>query len=149
MSEEKIVSVIRDFVEAYAKRDVEKMLSFLTEDVVWVQPEGTFKGKREVKRFLTWDAQTTPHIKIRDAGVGIMEKGNKAVYEHVIEGSTHDGRRFREIPAITVFEFSGEKIQQQHRLYYDRLSMSKQTAKGWLEKKVMGFIVNRWEKGLH
>jgi len=54
MSEEKIVSVIRDFVEAYVKRDVEKMLSFLTEDVVWVNPEGTFKGKEEAKRFLTW-----------------------------------------------------------------------------------------------
>jgi ketosteroid isomerase-like protein len=38
MSEEKIVSVIRDFVEAYVKRDVEKTLSFLTEDVVWAQP---------------------------------------------------------------------------------------------------------------
>jgi hypothetical protein len=24
-----------------------------------------------------------------------------------------------------------------------------QMAKGWFEKKVVGFIVNRWEKGLH
>jgi len=149
MSEEMIESAVRDFVEAYVKRDVEKMLSLLTEDAVWVLPEGTFKGKEEVKRFLTWDAQITPDVKLRDAGIGIMVKGNKAVWEWVFEGSTPDGRRCREIPGITVFEFSGEKIQQQHRMYYDRLSMAIQMAKGWFEKKVVGFIVNRWEKGLH
>jgi ketosteroid isomerase-like protein len=53
MSEEKIVSVVRDFVEAYVKRDVEKMSSFLTADVVRRSPEGTFKDKEEVKRYLT------------------------------------------------------------------------------------------------
>jgi ketosteroid isomerase-like protein len=61
MSEEKIVSVIRDFAEAHVKPDVEKMLSFLTDDVVRISPEGTFKGKEEVKRYLTWDAQTAPN----------------------------------------------------------------------------------------
>lgn len=149
LSEENIAGLVRDFVEAYARRDVEKMLSFLTEDVEWVQPEGTFKGKEEVKRFLTWHIQSAPVFKIRDAGIGIMVNGNKAVYEHVFEGSTPDGSKYSGIPAITVFEFSGEKIQQQHRLYYDRLSMAKQVAKGWIERMIVGTIVNRWEKGLH
>ena len=148
MSEEKIVSVIRDFAEAYVKRDVEKMLSFLTDDVVRISPEGTFKGKEEVKRYLTWDAQITPDIKLREAGVGIIVKGNKAAYEWTYEGSTSDGRRWRDIPGITTYEFSGEKIQQ-YREYYDRLSMGKQVAKGWFEKMIVGTIVNRWEKGLH
>jgi len=150
MSEEKIVSVIRDFVEAYVKRDVEKMLSFLTEDAVWVLPDYPFplKGKEEVKRYLTWETQRIPDFKIRDAGIGIMVKGNKAVHEQVFEGSMPEGRRFREIPGIAVYEFNGEKIQR-HRMYYDRLSMGKQVAKGRFEKKVVSLIVNRWEKGLH
>jgi len=151
MSEEKIVSVIRDFIEAYVKRDVEKMLSFLTEDVVWVLPDNSFipfKGKEEVKRYLTWETQRMPDVKIRDAGIGIMVKGNKAVWEWVFEGSTSDGRRWREIPGISVYEFSGEKIQQ-HRIYYDRLSTVKQMTKGWFERMIVGTIVNRWEKGLH
>lgn len=149
MSEEKILSVIRDLAEAYVKRDVEKMLSFFTEDVVWAQPEGTFKGKEEVKLFLAWDAaQRTPDFKARDAGIGIMMKGNKAVYECVFEGSTPDGRGYREIPGITVYEFSGERIQQV-RLYNDRLLMGKQAAKGWFERMIMGRIMNRFEKGLH
>ena len=149
MSEEKIESIVRDFVEAYARRDVEKMLSMLTEDVTWVQPEGTFKGKEEVKRFLSWHVQAAPEFKIKDAGIGIMANGNKAVYEHVFEGSTPDGSKYTGIPAITVFEFSGERIQQQHRLYYDRLTMAKQMTKGWFGRMIVDGIVNRWEKGLH
>jgi len=77
-----------------------------------------------------------------------MVKGNKAVWEWIFEGSTPDDRRCHEIPGITVFEFSGEKIQQR-RLYFDRLSTLRQMTKGWLEKILVGFIVNRWEKGLH
>jgi len=117
MSEEKIVSVVREFVEAYVKRDVEKMLSFFAEDTLWVDPMGTFKGKEELKRYLAWDVQTVPELKIRDAGIGIMVSGNKAVCEWVFDGSTSDGRRWRDIPVITVYEFSGGKIQQQHRAY--------------------------------
>jgi hypothetical protein len=75
------------------KRDLEKTLSFLTEDVL-VQPEGTFRGKEEAERFLARDAaQRTPDFKTREAGIGIMVKGNKAVWEWVYEGSTSDGRR--------------------------------------------------------
>jgi ketosteroid isomerase-like protein len=77
MSEEKIVGVIRDFVEAYVKQDLEKTLSLLADDVVWVQPEGTFRGKEEVKRLVTWLPRSFwwSKVKIRDTGVGIMVKG--------------------------------------------------------------------------
>jgi ketosteroid isomerase-like protein len=154
MSEEKIVSKIRDFIEAYVKRDVEKTLSFLTEDVVWDQPEGTFKGKEEVKRLLIWLPKSFwySQIKIRDAGVGILVKGNKAVYEQIIEGvSAHD--RTYEAPAISIFEFSGEKIQQ-YRTLCDRMTLGKQGCGkqgygGWLDRRILTGILNTWEGGLH
>jgi len=76
MSEEKIVGIVRDFIGAYMRRDVDKVLSFLTEDVDWVQPEGTLKGKEEVKHTFTFMTQRTPDLKIRDAGIGILVKGN-------------------------------------------------------------------------
>ncbi len=146
MSEEKIVSVIHERALASEKRDVEKMLSFLTEDVVWTNNEGTFKGKEEVKRYWTWEAQRMSSAKVRAAGIGTIVKGNIAVQELVFEGSTSDGRRFGEIPVIIVDEFSGEKIQR-HREYFDRLSMAKQAAKGRFERMIVGSIVNRMEKG--
>ncbi len=145
MSEEKIESIIRDFVEAYVKGDVEKTLSFLTEDVVWVAPEGTFKGKEELKRLLVWSAQSTP--KIRDTGIGICVKGDKAVYEYLFEGTTPDGRSWREVPGICVYEFSGERIRQ-HRAFFDRVAIVKQATRGWLEKKMLNTFINRAERGL-
>jgi ketosteroid isomerase-like protein len=154
LSEEKVVSVIRDFVEAYVKGDVEKTLSFLTEDVVWVQPEGTFKGKEEVKRLLTWlpNSFWYSQLKVRDAGVGILVKGNKAVYEQTIEGVSAHSRTY-EAPAISIFEFSGEKIQQ-YRALCDRMTLGKQGCGkqgygGWLDRKILAGILNTWEGGLH
>ena len=148
ISEEKIVSVIRERELASEKRDVEKMLSFLTDDVVWTNNEGTFKGKEEVKRYWTWEAQRMSGAKVRAAGIGTIVKGNIAVQELVFGGSTSDGSRFGEIPVIIVEEFSGEKIQR-HREYFDRLAVAKQGAKGWFERMIVGQIVNRIEKGLH
>ncbi len=133
MSEEKIVSVIREREIAREKRDVEKMLSFLTEDVVWTNNEGIFKGKEEVKRYFTWETQRMTAAKTRAAGIGTIVKGNIAVRELVFEGSTSEGRGFSGIPVIIVEEFSGEKITR-HSEYFDRLSLAKQVAKGrWKE----------------
>jgi ketosteroid isomerase-like protein len=154
LSEEKTVSIIRDFVEAYMKRDVEKTLSFLTEDVVWVQSEGTFQGKDEVKRLLAWLPKSFwySQVKVRDAGVGILVKGNKAVCEQIVEGvSAHD--RTYEAPTISIFEFSGERIQQ-YRTLCDRMTLGKQGCGkegygGWLDRKILGGILNTWEGGLH
>jgi len=154
MSEEKIVSVIRDFVDTCVRQDVEKTLSFLTEDMVWVQPEGTFKGKDEVKRLLEWLPRSFWYnqVKVRDAGVGILVNGDKAVHELTIEGMSAHGRTY-EAPAISIFEFRGENIQR-YRTLCDRMTLGKQGCGvkglgGWLDRKILGAILNTWEKGLH
>ncbi len=147
MSEKKIESLIRGFVDAFAERDVEKTFSFLAEDAVWVAPEGTFKGKEEIKRLLIWSVQSAPEMKFRDTGIGIMVKGNKAVYEYVTEAVTSEGVKFETL-GICVYEFKDEKIQQ-HRALYDRLSVGKQAAKGWFAKRAINYMIGRYEKGLH
>jgi len=146
MSEKKIEGIMRDFVKAIEENNVEKALSFLTDDAEYVTPEGTFKGKKELKRYLNWGTRTTPNQKVRDAGIGIMVKGNKAVFEHIVEG-TYEGTKY-EVLTICVYEFSDEKIQHL-RTVVDRLSIAKQVAKGWFAKRIMGSIIARAEKGLH
>lgn len=153
LSEEKIVSIIRDFVEAIMNQDVEKTLSLLTEDVIWIQPEGTFNGKEEVKRLLTWLPESFwySQVKVREAGVGILVKGNKAIYEQTIEGVSAHGRTFA-APAMSIFEFSGEKIQR-YRTFCDRMTLGKQACGeqhigGWIDRKILGSILNTWERGL-
>jgi ketosteroid isomerase-like protein len=147
MSEEKIESAIRGLLAAVEKKDVEKALSFATEDAVWFAVEGTFKGKKEWKRYLTWMAMQVKDVKFKDAGIGIMVKGNKAVFQYTYEGTTTDGMKF-EVPGICLYEFKNEKIQQ-HYAVVDRLLFAKQVAKGTVSKRLVGSMVKRWEKGLH
>jgi len=147
MSEEKIESVIRGFVAAIENKDVEKVLSFVAEDPVWFGPEGTFKGKEEWKRYLTWMAKVNTDIKFKDVGIGIMVKGNHAVYQYTFEAKATNGMKF-EVPGICLYEFKNEKIQQ-HYAVVDRLLLAKQAAKGTVAKRLVSSIVNRMEKGLH
>ena len=146
MFEKKIEGIMRDFVKAIEEQNVEKALSLLTDDAEYVAPEGTFKGKEELRRYLTWGTRTAPNQKVRDAGIGIMVKGNRAVFEHIVEG-THEGKKYEAL-TICVYEFSDEKIQHM-RTVVDRLSIAKQVAKGWFAKRIMNSIVARAEKGLH
>jgi ketosteroid isomerase-like protein len=152
MSEKEIESIVRDFHEAYVKRDVEKMLSFFAEDAVLVTPAGTFKGKHEVKRYWTWETGVSPTETSRASGIGIMVKENRAVSEAVSEGD-FEGKKF-EAPGIVVYEFSDGKIQRM-RMYYDKLSIVKQVAMqytgitGWFMKRLVNYIVGQAEKGLH
>jgi hypothetical protein len=79
-------------------------------------------------------------------------KGNKAVYEQIIEGVSAHGRTY-EAPAISIFEFNGEQIQH-YRMLCDRTTLGKQGCRkegwgGWLDRKFIGGILNVWEKGLH
>ena len=146
MSEQRIEGIMRDFVKAIEQKDVEKALSFLAEDADYVTPEGTFKGKEELRRYLTWVIQSSPDQRIVDAGINIMVKGGKAVYEHNVV-ATYKGTKY-EVPTVCVYEFEGEKIQHL-RTVSDRLTIAKQVAKGWLEKVIVNSFLSRMEKGLH
>ena len=145
MSEEQIKSIMRDCFRAMEKGDVEKGLSFWAEEGVWVTPAGTFKGKEELKRYLTWMAESMQDVTITETGNGIIMQGNKAFVEHVI-AATMEGMR-GEVLAMCAWEFSDGKIQRMATVM-DRLSLAKQAAKGWLAKWIVNSILKRAEKGL-
>ena len=145
MSDEKIVNIMRDSFKAMEMGDVEKGLSLWAEDGVWITPAGTFQGREEVMRYLTWMADSIKDLEITETGNGIIVQGDKAFVEHIIAG-TVQGRRV-EVLSMCAWEFSNGKIQRVSTAM-DRLSMAKQSAKGWLARWLVNFIVKRAEKGL-
>lgn len=145
MSDEKIASIMRDLIKTLEKGDVEKAVSFFTEDGVLVTPDGTFKGKEELKRYWTVFFQNMRDVTVTECGNGIIVQGNKAFYEHVLAG-TIEGKRAEGL-AMCAYEFSDDKIKEV-RAVYDRLLMAKQAAKG-LGKWMVNMIVKQAEKGLH
>ena len=143
MTNEEIANIMRDFVQTMAKGDVEKTLSFFTEDGVFVTPNGTFKGKDELKRHLSADAESMQDMTVTETGNGIIVEGNKAFFEHII-AATVQGRR-AEVLAMCAYEFSDGKIKEV-RSAFDRLSLAQQTVKGWLPKMLVNLIVKQAEK---
>jgi len=143
MTNEEIANIMRDFVQTMAKGDVEKTLSFFTEDGVFVTPNGTFKGKDELRRHLSAEAESMQDRTATETGNGIIVEGNKAFFEHVL-GATVQGRR-AEFLAMCAYEFSNGKIKEV-RATYDRLLIAQQAVKGWLPKMLVNFIVKQSEK---
>jgi len=84
MNEEKIASIMHELIESLEAADVEKSLSFFSEDGVWANPNGTFKGKKELRRYLTNSAQLMRDMKISETGNKIIVQGNKSFFEHVV-----------------------------------------------------------------
>jgi uncharacterized protein (TIGR02246 family) len=145
MSKEELISMMRKFKDAFNKKDLEKTLSFFAEDADWVNPNGEFKGKEEIKNYFTWAFEINPDQKIIESGVKIIAEEDKAVYEHILEGSV-EGMKYQ-ILALCIYEFKGDKFQHL-RSAYDRLSLAKQLAKGPVAKTAVNSIINRMEKGL-
>ena len=143
MTNEEIAKTMRDFVQTMAKGDVEKTLSFFTEDGVFVTPNGTFKGKDELRRHLSAEAESIQNMRVTETGNGIIVEGNKAFFEHIIAG-TVQGKR-AEVLAMCAYEFSDGKIKEV-RSAFDRLSQAQQSVKGWLPKILINFIVKKMEK---
>jgi ketosteroid isomerase-like protein len=146
MDEKEIERIIRDFVDSLEKKDIDISLSHLTDDAKWFNNEGAFKGKEEIKKYITWMSKTLMGLKFTDDGVGIIAKGNKAVYQGISE-STYEGIKIR-VNYVCTYEFSGDKIKN-HWTISDRLSMAKQAVTGPIAKKVVNTVVARMEKGLH
>jgi hypothetical protein len=145
MSKEELMSMMRKFKDALNKKNLEKSLSFFAEDADLVNPEGEFKGKEEIKKYFKWAFEINPDQKIIESGVKIIAEEDKAVYEHIIEGSV-EGMKYK-ILALCIYESKGEKFQH-IRTAFDRLSMAKQLAKGPIAKTAVNSIINRMEKGL-
>jgi len=146
MVREEIISLMRNFNDALNKKDIEESLSFFTEDADWVDPNGLFKGKEEIKKYLKWGFEVSPDQKVIESGVKIIAEEDRAVYEHILEGS-HEGMKYK-ILALCIYELKGDKIQHV-RSAYDRLTQAKQLAKGKIAKTAVNSIINRMEKGLY
>jgi len=100
-----------------------------------------------LRRYWTWNVKVNPNIKYRDAGVGMVVKGNNVFMSSSWNVSHREGGSLKSM-GWHVYEISDNKIQWKSS-FYDRLSIAEQGAQGWLQKRMINSIVNQMEKGLH
>ncbi len=144
----KLEILVRGVVDAFNRKDLEGLLSFFTDDAVMVRPEGTFRGKHEIRRFYRWNF--AGYLKNTLGEKDLIVEGNKVVLEFVSEATiVRSGKELKQhLPGIVMFEFKDGQIQQVHD-YYNKLLGAQQLANGWFEKTVVNGVVKRMEKGLH
>lgn len=145
MSEEEIKSVVRDLNQAIERKDLGKMLFLYVEDASLVAPEGTFEGREEIERYWTWQIRSA--LEVTSTETEMIVQGNKIAAEHIIGVTMVNGMKWRQ-PIACIYEFTDGKIKR-HRISYDRLSIAKQAAKGWLAKRLVNSVRGQMEKGLH
>lgn len=140
-------NTIRSFIESLEKKDVEKALSFFTDDATWFTTQGTFKGKEQIRKYGQWLAGSLSDIKFNDEGIGIIAKGNKAVYQTNYEAN-FKGIRIK-VANVCTYEFSQDKIKN-HWIMVDKLSIAKQGSKGHpVASRIVNSVIARTEAGLH
>ncbi len=145
MADQNVETSMREFIGALFKPDFDKIVGMCAEDAVWNAPQGTFRGKSEIKRYWTWVTKTNANLKCVDSGFGIMAQGQKAFYEHMVSG-TSKGMRWQ-VPVICAYEFKDGKVQH-IRTVFDQLAVAKQAAKGWLPRMIVNSVVKKTEQGL-
>jgi uncharacterized protein (TIGR02246 family) len=143
MAEKEIENVIRDLIDSLEKKDMNRALSFFTDDATWFTTQGTFRGRDEIKRYLAYMGNYD--LKFTYDGVGILVQGNKAVSQSTY-GATYKGTTIK-VSNICTYEFSGDRIKN-HWAMMDRLSMAKQFATGPIARKIVNSIIAQTEKGL-
>lgn len=99
--------VVREHIEAVNNDDIEKNLTFFTDDAIF-EPDATTKlsGKAQVRNLMEWDVVNNARLSIKDLKV----KGNTVVAE-VTE--KNEGWRLLgiDIPFTATYEFEGRQIR--------------------------------------
>ena len=145
MTEQQIKDGIRGFLKAVTDGDTKTALSLLSDDAVWVAPQGTFKGKSEIEKLISWVYRVNKDNQVKETGIGIITQGDIGVIEHKLSG-IYSGKKW-EVPAVCIYEFKNNKIANM-RGFYDQLSIAQQAAKGMFAKWAVNAVVNATSKGL-
>jgi hypothetical protein len=146
MNEKEIESIIMEEISCLEQNDVDSYLKYFTEDVNFYTSQGIFKGKDEVRKFVTWLGKDLSDLKLSDEGVGLVANGNKAVYQYLLE-AIYKGIKIS-VRCMATYEFYGDKIKN-HWVVMDRLSLAKQAAKGPVARKIVNLLIAKTDEGLH
>lgn len=146
MSEVKIEDRVREVLAALNSHDAERVLSLLAEDAVWSNPNGVFKGKAELKRYIDWLYSGVTDFTITESGVGILTKGNTAVVEHDISGMV-DGELIGFL-SFCAYEFDENNQVKALRTIFDRLGQAEQGSDSWLSRTIVHQVVKKIQEGL-
>jgi steroid delta-isomerase-like uncharacterized protein len=107
--------VLRRFLDAFNRHDLDAIMSFFTEDCVFEMPRGAVpggrraKGKDDVRALLATRFEGIPDVHYGDDRHFVA--GDRGASEWLLTGTTRSGERI-EVRGCDLFEFRGDKISR-------------------------------------
>lgn len=149
MKEKKSVSVeenakiLEDLHAAINKQDLEKAISFFTDDASFiVMPGGTCSSKDEIRKYFEKMLKAYEKIIFKDIHPPVVS-GEMATHEFMVNVKLEGGPEGT-LPAVVVAEFRNGRVTQ-IRWYLDKLEAAKQLAKGTVAKRTVAAVAKRVE----
>lgn len=113
MSEQVTSQLLKEFLEAFNRHDLDSIMSFFAEDCVFYMPRGTrprgdrYAGKHEVRAGLAKRFEGIPDVHYGDDQHWAC--GNFGVSEWTLTGTSTSGKRI-EVRGVDLLEFADGKI---------------------------------------
>jgi ketosteroid isomerase-like protein len=140
----KILQLARDLDADLEKKDINKLISYFSEDCVIEILGLKLKDHSGLKKWLNWFFELIPSIKFEPIVI-IVEK-NIFFEEFFIHTNTKNNKKVS-VKVAEVLEYENYKVKSL-RLYLDRLLFADFASNGFLSKKIVKLIKNKSLQGL-
>jgi ketosteroid isomerase-like protein len=107
----KINTLIHGYIHSFEEKNIEKTLSYFTEDATWIVPQYKIKGKKEIEEYILWLFENIKELTFIYDGIGIMAQGNKAIYQNIFRATI--GNDKVSIPTMFIFRLRDNKFSEQ------------------------------------
>lgn len=109
--DEKIKTIIRSYISSFEEKNVEKVLSYFTEDASWNTPQFNINGKNKIEEYILWLFENIEDINFIQDGIGIMVNEDKAVCQNIVKAKIGETRV--KIPTMFIFRLRNNKFSNQ------------------------------------
>jgi limonene-1,2-epoxide hydrolase len=117
--------VVRQFLAALKRSDVDELVSFFSDDAVWTDgPRGTYRGVNAIRAEIESQVQLVPSLTVEVKN--LVATGATVMVERADTFETQ-GKSF-DLEVVGVFEIDGSGLIKRLRDYYDLKSLMDRVA---------------------
>jgi hypothetical protein len=135
-NKDKIIQLAAELDDDLEKKDINKLISYFSEDCEIELLGITLKNHQGVKKWLEWFFSSFKSIKFEP--IVIMVENDIFFEEFVIQGITNNGNELN-VKVSEVLIYENYKIKSL-RLYLDRLLFADAAITGFIGKKIVNMI---------
>jgi len=145
MDASRIRALAKALDDAIENEDIEKVLSFFTENCETELLGLRLKGRHGLKRALDWMYKHVTNITL--SPITLIIDGSAFFEEFLVRAKTHKGKRI-EVKQAEVLIYNEDYLVTSLRLYFDRLLLADTMATNIFDRILLNQVIKNSLKGL-